>query len=114
MPLGNRETRMRRKSARLSLLKRNQRLLKRCSNAHSGRSRRHDISWSSRSFVSRSGDAELFHAAAKRVRVKVEKFSCAAWAINNPLGLRQDLQDVASFHAFQAGWLGFCGILSVW
>ena len=50
-------------------------------------------------------DAEFFHPAAKRIRVKIQDLGRAARAVDDPFRLLEDLHDVIPFHPFQAEFL---------
>ena len=49
----------------------------------------------------RSGDAELFHSAAKRVGMEGEDFRRAVGAVNDPTRLLKGSQNVVSCVGFQ-------------
>ena len=63
------------------------------------------MSWELRSALGVARDAEFFHAAAKSIRVEIQDLGRAAWAVDDPIRLLEDLHDVIPFHPFQGEFL---------
>jgi hypothetical protein len=53
--------------------------------------------------VTRSLDAELTHAVAKRVRMKVQDPRRALWTINHSTGMLQGGEDMVSVYLLERG-----------
>jgi hypothetical protein len=51
--------------------------------------------------VARSLDAELTHAVAKRIWMKVQDPRCALWTVNHSTGMLQGGEDMVSVYLVQ-------------
>ena len=61
----------------------------------------HEISWSLRTFVGGSADPHFLEPAAERVGMNLQNVGCALWALDDPVRLLKDRDDVISLHGLK-------------